>query len=175
MSDASSDAVFIERLTSCQVRLRAFALSIVPRSDDADDVLQSACVKLWEKRGDYDPDRNFFPWASGFVLIEVLRLRRKKATDKLMFGEALINSLAADYVAGVTEMDLRREQLRLCVAKLSPRDRDLLGERYDADLKAKQLAGKRGMPVTTVYSALARIRESLYRCIEANLAKQTHA
>jgi RNA polymerase sigma-70 factor (ECF subfamily) len=170
-----NDQQFVECLTSSQTRLRAYAISLVRSPVDADDLLQNACLTLWEKRETYDTERNFFSWACGFVLIEILRFRRKKATDKLMFDEALINTLAAEYVAKSGEYDLRREKLHLCVAKLSKKDRGLLRDRYSLGVKPKEMSQLRGWPLTTVYSALSRIRKSLYQCIEANLAQQSHS
>lgn len=174
MSNKLDDGQFVERLTSCQARLRAYAIMLVRSPTDADDIMQNACLTLWDKREDYDRSRDFFPWACGVILIEVLRFRRKRATEKLLFDEALINSLAEDFIAQSAEYDSRREQLHHCVAKLSEQDRDLLTDRYRLNVKPKKLSKLRGWPVSTVYSALTRIRESLYRCIEANLAQQSH-
>ena len=174
MREPISDARFVEFLTTSQVRLRSYALSLVRVPTDADDVLQNASIALWEKRKDYDPDRDFFPWACGVVLIEVLRYRRKMATDKLMFDEALINTLAADYILRADELDRRRELLHDCVDKLNEKDRGLLSDRYQFSVKPKELAQRYGCPPTTVYSALSRIREALFRCIEIGLARDSH-
>lgn len=169
-----TDAQFVELLTSGQVRLRSYALSLVFASADADDIVQAASLAMWEKRQTYDPERSFLSWGSGFVLKEVLRHRRKVATDKLMFGEALISMLATDYLNHVDEIDLRREQLNRCVEKLGDEDRELLSERYTSGTNAKQIAQQRGVPPTTIYSALTRIRETLYTCVESHIAKASH-
>ena len=174
MAKALSDAEFVELLTSTQVRLRMYALALVRESSDADDVVQCACLALWEKRQSFDPERSFFSWACGVVLTEVLRLRRKRATDKLMFGEALINTLAAEYLAHTREIDERRALLHNCVENLSQKDRSLLEERYTEGTKTIQIAKSRGVPPTTMYSALSRIREALFRCVESGLAQHSH-
>lgn len=174
MASQITDGQFVERLTASQGRLRAYAISLVRDPVDADDLLQNASLTLWEKREKYDADRDFFPWACGMVLIEVLRYRRKKATDKLLFDEALINTLAVEYVANSVEYDRRREQLHKCVDKLSEKDRRLLEDRYKLNVAPKNLSQLRGWPVTTVYSALSRIRANLNRCVQATLAQQSH-
>ena len=172
--DKLSDGQFVEVLTSNQVRLRSYALSLIRNPVDADDVLQNASIALWEKRKDYDSGRDFFPWACGVLLIEVLRYRRKRATDKLMFDEMLITTLAADYMTHADELDRRRELLHSCIEKLSEEDQGLLEERYRSNVKPKEISSKRGCPVTTIYSALTRIREALHRCVESNLAQSSH-
>jgi RNA polymerase sigma-70 factor (ECF subfamily) len=174
MTEPLSDSRFVELLTSSQVRLRCYALSLIRISADADDVVQNASIALWEKRKEYDPNRDFFPWACGVVLVEVLRYRRKVATDKLMFDEVLLNTLATEYIKHVDELDHRRELLHDCVLKLPEKDKVLLNERYGDSIKPKEIAKKHGCPPTTVYSALARIRESLHRCIDVSMAQDSH-
>ncbi|QDT69291.1 RNA polymerase sigma factor [Planctomycetes bacterium MalM25] len=174
MPEAITDPQFIELLTANQMRLRSFALALAPFGADADDALQSSCLKMWEKRDKYDPGRAFLPWACGFVRLEVLRIRRERVQENLLFDEELISTLAIDYVEDVARYDARREQLWYCVKKLPEKDRNLLSARYLQNAKPKEISKEHGAPLTTIYSALARIRKSLHRCVEAFLAQQTH-
>lgn len=169
-----TDEQFVERLTASQLRLRAYAISLVRVPSDADDVLQNASLTLWKKRGDFDADRDFFPWACGFLLVEVHRLRRKSATEKLMFDANLIDTLASEYVQQIDELDQRLQVLQQCIGKLSEKDRLLLKERYRSGFRPKEIAKKRGCPVTTLYSALGRIRGLLQACIETTLLQEHH-
>lgn len=170
-----TDAQFVDCLSSNQARLRAYAISMVRNPTDADDLLQNACLTLWEKRERYDADRDFFPWACGFVLIEILRHRRKQATDKLMFDENLITTLAAEYLANSEEYDTRRESMHKCLSKLGVEDRGLLEDRYCLNVKPKEMSELRGKPLPTIYGSLSRIRRALHRCIEASMAQQSHS
>ncbi|NOY41202.1 MAG: sigma-70 family RNA polymerase sigma factor [Planctomycetes bacterium] len=175
MAKHLTDEQFIEILTSSQVRLRAFAISMVRPRSDADDVLQNACMTLWKERGKYDADRDFFPWAYGVVLNNVLRHRKKKATDKLLFNDALICTLATEYVDHADEFDLRRQLLHACIAKLNNKDRGLLEERYTSSIKPKIISQQRSWPLSSVYSSLSRIRVLLHRCIETKLVQQSRS
>lgn len=174
MTESIDDGKFVELLTSHQARLRTYALSLLRNPSDADDVLQNACIDLWKKREQYDEGRPFLPWASRVVLIEALRQRRRAATDRLMFDETLMNALGVEYVLHLDLMDRRRELLQECIEKLSSKDRAMLSERYRQGVRPKEMAAKAGRPATTVYSALSRIREALYRCIEAGLGRDSH-
>lgn len=169
-----TDAQFVDCLSSNQARLRAYAISMVRSPSDADDLLQNACLTLWEKREQYDSDRKFFPWACGFVLIEILRHRRKMATDKLMFDAELINTLSEEYLADADAYDMRRETMHKCLAKLNGEDRGLLEDRYCMNVKPKEISEMHGLPLPTIYGSLSRIRRALHRCIKANLAQQFH-
>ncbi len=54
----------------------AYILTLTPDRNDATDVYQQTCLALLEKQAEYDPRREFFPWACGFALNEVRRFRR---------------------------------------------------------------------------------------------------
>ena len=75
---ASPDEGFVELLTKYQLQLRSYIFALVRDSSAADDVMQDASVALWKMRQGYDPSRDFFRWACGVALIEVLRFRRKR-------------------------------------------------------------------------------------------------
>lgn len=174
MAEQLTDGQFVELLTSSQSRLGAFALTLVRSRADAEDVLQNACIALWEKRGVYDVDRNFFSWACGVVMFEVLKYREKAGRDKLVFDNTLIETLSAEYVVRADELELRRQLLSICITKLSDKDRQILEERYGSNIKPKTIAQQRKCPLQSVYTTLSRIRVSLLRCVEKNLARQAH-
>ncbi len=173
-SDVNLDDSFVELLAKNQVRLRSYIATLVRDSGAADDLLQEACMALWKNRKAYDSSRDFFRWACGMALVEVLRFRRKIATDKLLFDEALLNTLAADYVKHVEEWDRRELALSGCLQKLSAKDRWLLDARYRSGVSTSQIAQQLDRPLSTVYSSLARIRESLYRCVQSAIAQESH-
>ena len=54
------DAEFVDLLVTSQVPLRAFAVSLVGNTQDADDVLQSASIVLWQKRAAFLRGSDFF-------------------------------------------------------------------------------------------------------------------
>ena len=174
MDNQLSDAAFVERLAAAQMKLRAYAISLVWRPSDADDILQNVSLALWEKRENYDASRDFFAWACGVVLVEVKRYRQRSATERLVFGDELIETLATEYVEKSNELDSQMEALRSCVDKLDKKDRELLRDRYRSNYKPKELSDRMGCPVQTLYSALARVRHLLQRCVVSTLAKETH-
>lgn len=169
-----TDERFVQLLTQNQLRLRTYIFTLVRDSSHADDILQEASIALWKKRESFDTSRDFFRWACGIALIEVLRHRRKAAADRLQFDEALVNLLAEEYIEHAEESDRRRAALPDCLNKLSEQDRWLVSARYSSGITVKQIAEQLGRPLSTVYSSLARIRESLYRCVEHSIALESH-
>jgi RNA polymerase sigma-70 factor, ECF subfamily len=172
--EQSPDDCFVQLLAQNQLRLRAYIFTLVRDCSDADDVLQDASIALWKKRATFDPSRDFFRWACGVALIEVLRFRRKSATDKLQFDEALISTLAEEYLEYSDECDRRRAALPHCLKKLSDQDRWLVGARYSAEITVAQIAEQLGRPLSTVYSSLVRIRETLFRCVQQAISREAH-
>ncbi len=161
---------FVQMLAEHQRRLRAYVFTLGPDCSHADDVLQDASVALWKRRDAYDRSRDFFPWACGVALIEVLRYRRKMATDRLQFDDALINTLSMEYLERSDDVEVRQAALADCLKKLSGHDYWLITSRYSVGTRVPELAASIGRPASTVYSALARIREVLHRCVERTLA-----
>jgi RNA polymerase sigma-70 factor (ECF subfamily) len=168
------DAEFVELLTTSQLRLRAFTISLVSNPTEADDILQNARMALWQKRHEYRHDGGFVPWALKIVYIEVLRHRRRRAKERLQFDETLLATLAEDYLKHVDDLNRLRDYLPNCVGKLKERDRQLIELRYTSGKTIVGIAEQLACPPSTVYNALARIRQLLYDCIRRSLAQEYH-
>lgn len=173
-NDQKCDDGYVELMTKNQLRLRSFILTLVRDAPTADDVLQDTSLVVWKKRREFDFNKDFFRWACGIALLEVLQYRRKSDADKLLFDEDLINVLAVDYVEHVEDWDRQRSALRDCIQKLTARDRWLLDARYLSGIKTAAIAEQLGRPLSTVYSSLSRIREALFRCVQSTLAQEAH-
>ena len=58
---------FIQLFTSHEKQIYRYILSLMPHSQDAQDVLQETAIALYNKIEDYDPTRPFAPWAFRFA------------------------------------------------------------------------------------------------------------
>ncbi|MCA9240747.1 MAG: sigma-70 family RNA polymerase sigma factor [Planctomycetales bacterium] len=168
------DAEFVDLQVTSQVPLRAFAVSLVGNTQDADDVLQSASIVLWQKRAAFLRGSDFFRWAAKVVHIEVLRHRRARSTEKLWFDESLLATLADEYPKYVSELDRHHEHLPRCLARLKPADRKLVELRYTAGKTILDIAEQLSRPQSTVYNGLARIRKALYECLRHSSSQEVH-
>ena len=163
--------LFVQLLAKHQCALNSFVSSLVPTRADAEDVLQETSLALWRKWPEYDVDRDFFRWACGIAHIEVVRHRRKAATDRLWFNEELIEVLSSEMVENADLFDLRRDALEGCVKKLPRADRSLLELRYQSGMSVDTVASSLGRTTRTVHRSFSRIRRLLYQCINATLRK----
>ena len=112
---------FLRLFSRFEGNLRAFVASLVPTWDGVDEVMQESSVVLWRKFYQFDSkgeESSFLNWAFMIARYEVLKYRRRMATDRLRLSDDVFD-LLADEAADVAEQQREREQaLRQCVQRL---------------------------------------------------------
>src|SRR5215475_15527031 len=91
--------------TAAQPTISAFIRTLIPHYQQADEVLQRVAVTLVRKFDQYDASRPFAAWAVGFAKFEVLYYRRERATDKHLFGDDIVEHIAARYERLAEDVD----------------------------------------------------------------------
>ena len=84
----TSEENFVQLFAANERHLRAFVRSVGLDWNAVDDVVQTVSLVMWRKFDQFDPDRpgsKFIDWAFMIARYEVLKYRRKKATDRLVF------------------------------------------------------------------------------------------
>jgi RNA polymerase sigma-70 factor, ECF subfamily len=165
---------FVQLFAKHQRGIQAYLWTLVLNRADCDDLMQETSVSLWRKWSEFDPQRDFFRWACGIAFIEVLRFRRKTASQRLWFSEELMETLAVEFVDDAERGDMRAAALQACLEKLSERERKIIEARYRAGASAEKLAEELNRPVSTLYKMVARIRNRLYACIEGTITRESH-
>jgi RNA polymerase sigma-70 factor (ECF subfamily) len=145
-------------------------MTLIPRRDDAEEILQRTAVTLWEKFSEYDQARPFMPWALRFAYFEALNFRKQMARDRLIFCEEILQALAESRETQAVLLSKQRAALSHCVTKLNSADRALLERRYNDAATIAALAEDVGRTVKSLYRRLDRIREALVRCVDRQLA-----
>lgn len=163
---------FLRLYSIYQKQIYAFIGTFLRDAADIDEVLQETSIVLWSKFGDFRPDGDFLRWAFGIARLEVLRYVRKQKKGGCPFDEQLIELLAEERRQQVDYLDRRRDALRLCLEKLSGRDRALIDECYGPDTLIKQVAERLRRPVNAVYQSLSRIRRTLHECVSRTISIQ---
>src|SRR5262245_14438613 len=144
-------------------------MTLLPRRDDAEEVLQRTATVLWEKFGEYDREREFLPWALRVAYFEVLNFRKQIARDRLVFREDVIEALAETRESLASQLEAQRSALALCLGELSAEDQNLLRRRYADSETIAALADERGKTAKALYRRLDRLREAIARCAERRL------
>ncbi|MEK6259269.1 MAG: sigma-70 family RNA polymerase sigma factor [Planctomycetota bacterium] len=154
-------------------RLLRYILTLMPRRGDAEEVLQRTATALWEHFAEYDPTRDFFPWAVRFAYFEVLNYRKEWARDRLVFRSEVLEELIDTRASLDGMLERRREALLVCLRQLVPQDVDLLRRRYCSPETIAMLARELDATAKTLYRRLDRIRERLEECVSRRVASST--
>lgn len=163
------ETLFIRRMTACRNALNAFIFTLLPKPEQAEEVLQNTHIEMWVKR-DAFTEGNFLAWACRIAHFKVLEYRSALARDRLIFDDELIDVISADaeqYQAGGDE---RSHALEDCLDVLPSAQRDLLHKRYAGGYSVLELASQVKRPAGSLRVTLFRIRKALLDCIQRKLA-----
>lgn len=151
-------------------RLLRYIMTLVPRRNEAEEILQRTATALWENFDQYDTTREFYPWASRFAYFEILKYRRDHARERLVFRDDVLQDLAETRASMEDGLERRREALVLCLAELVAQDVELLRRRYCGQDSIAQMAQEIGATAKSLYRRLDRIRERLANCVSRRVA-----
>jgi len=173
MDQHQRQAEFVRLIAEAQRRLYAYILTLVPRPDVADDILQETNMVLWEKCDQFELGTDFSAWAATIAHFQTLAyLKRHNRQRWLRFDDELIGKLAPVAAERVDAFDDRRRALHHCLSKLPEADRQLIRCRYNEDTPVKHVAEQVGRSAGAIKQALYRIRGTLLQCIEKTLAAE---
>ena len=164
---------FIALIERHERAIRSVVRSMLPSSQDANDVMQEVCLACWHKFADFDPDRSedaFFRWACVIARFEVLKHRRKCARDRLVLSEETIQWLSADAEERVSRSELERQALEDCLGTLQPSDRRLILSIHVRGDSVAKIARQLGQNVRRLYSLVNVLRDRLGDCVRSKLA-----
>lgn len=148
-------------------KLFGIVLRILQDRSAAEDALQEAFVRIWQRAGDYDPQ-------AGPTLVWLGAIARHKAIDRLRQNRnaRLIQAdrgwleRRADMRDGETDF-AHREALAHCLETVEPDQRDCLVLAYCDGWSREELAARHDRPVNTIKTWLRRGLINLRSCLEA--------
>jgi RNA polymerase sigma-70 factor (ECF subfamily) len=167
--DDTQAELLVRLLSRHQDDLFRYIFALVPREEDARDILQETCVALLRKFAEYDPSKPFLPWAFRFASMEVLKFRDRANRQILLFRQELLTQLAEERADRDTMLHLRLQALDDCLRQLPPADRRLIGHRYHRRTPIESLVQMLGYSRRTLFRHLDRIRRVLLECISRRL------
>src|ERR1700742_2539108 len=120
-----SSEQFITLLNAAHGRLLGFLRVMLGNNPDAEDVLQRASMTIWRKFGEYDPEKDFFTWASSFAFYEAKNFQRVSARSRLHFDDALLERLAEERLTDLDQREARLAAMDRCIEELDHPGREL--------------------------------------------------
>ncbi|MDN5937153.1 MAG: sigma-70 family RNA polymerase sigma factor [Salinisphaera sp.] len=151
--------------------LYAVLLRILRNPDRAQDALQEAYIKIWQKAGSYAPDRGSpLTWLLAVARYGALdALRRQRPEVAMPEDPDLAAALLEDETGQSPDRENENLQsldaVRTCLTTLTPQQRNSVLLAYYEGLTHQELAQRLGAPIGTVKSwirrGLARLRDCL--------------
>jgi RNA polymerase sigma-70 factor, ECF subfamily len=175
MTQDPRTAEFLGLYASCQRQLYVYVRSQVPLANETDDLIQEISAVLWEKFDSFRRGESFVRWACGIARMKILKYRqecRKRGRFVLGLDEELVDLVLNESLEISETACVMSEALRRCMEKLSPREMIILRERFEAGKSVKQIAQRWDRTESAVYKSLQTIYDSLYDCIQAELARK---
>lgn len=164
---------FLALMMPNQRSIRNFIYSIHPEAGDLDDLMQDTAISLWEKFDTFDATREFLPWAMRLAYFEVLRFRKKRSRDRLVFSDQLVDVLAGE-ASEAPVAEPVRQALDSCLCQLDARARDVIEARYGQGTSITDLAAARNESVHRLYRVLEKVRGLLIACVRRQLSAEGH-
>ncbi len=168
-----SEEQFIRLFVSHEGELRAFAFTLMPCPADAEDVVQDACVAMWQRIGDLESAESFRPWAYSFIRFTALNRIRKLKRSPLQFCGELVEILAEEGRAEAERANAEMRALSACLEKLPEVQGEIIRRYYtSATTRMADVADALSRNAAGLYKSLERTRELLKLCISRTLAEQ---
>jgi RNA polymerase sigma-70 factor (ECF subfamily) len=144
----------------------------------AEDVVQSAFVRAYERIGQFDSHRPFGPWFMRVVVNDAVKAVSRRE-PKVSFYEGGAEDLLirlADPGAGpheiAEEAETRRRVWR-AMAELPPVQRAVIVQRYFLGMSEAEMAQSGGSPPGTIKSRLNAARKGLSKLLRLHLRTQS--
>jgi RNA polymerase sigma-70 factor, ECF subfamily len=164
---------FMGLLSDSQSRLMGCIYALLHSMQDAEEVYQQVCLRMWQKFDDFQPGSDFAKWGCSIAYLEVMNFSRRKRGARVLFSDEFISELAtweAEQPADDSERHIAA--LRACMERLRDRDRHLIELRYVGVQAVVGIAQQVGRTPQSVCNSLGRIRASLLACIKRSLAAE---
>jgi RNA polymerase sigma-70 factor (ECF subfamily) len=166
---------FVRLLGSHERQLTGYVHTLVPVWQDAEDILQETRLRLWEQFELFRADADFSAWAIAIANYMVKAHRKRCLRQRVSFSDDLLEQISQHIPAlSASSHDDRLSSLLECVRTLSSASRKLLRAFCSSHQTTKELAGELGQTPSAVYSALFRIRRSLFDCVQKRLREERH-
>ena len=165
---AQRDRVAFQSLyAATSAKLYGIILRILVRRSLADEVLQDVFVRIWERAGDFQPERaSAITWMATIARNRALdELRRLNVTPLTEMPDGL--DMASDLDNALEQME-QSEQLRAlmtCLNGLEGDKREIVLLAYYRGMSRDALARRYGRPVATIKTWLHRSLAQLRLCL----------
>ena len=149
-----------EILPSLLPRLWRFGLRLARNKEDAEDLVQRACVRALERRHQLQPGTSALSWTFSImhsVWLNEVRARQIRSRASLEWSEELVDTIATPS-GSYPELKVLHWEIMKAVDELPDAQRVVMLLVASEGLSYQEAADTLGIPIGTVMSRLARAR-----------------
>ncbi len=165
--------LFVRQLSLAHQPIQRCIRTWLPDKNDSDDAIQETYLLLWRKFDQFVPGTDFTRWACSIAFKVARRVHERRRSSqrfvKTAFSDELLHEIRHIQEGNFEYLELRREQLRQCLAELSTNDASVLQAYYSEGRTVAQIARQKKQSERAIYRQLERLRLALYRCINRHL------
>src|SRR5215468_9883271 len=173
----------IDALTSLveryQNRLYRYLLRLAKQPATAEDLFQQTWLRVMERIGSYDPERNFETWlfsvAHNLAIDYFRRYRPESLDEPLPSGQTREELLPGAGPSALEKLLAGERAARLSAAmiELPVVYREVLSLRFEEEMKLEEIAAVLMVPLSTVKTRLHRGLKGLRQVLEKKLEMGT--
>ncbi|MGV1754188.1 sigma-70 family RNA polymerase sigma factor [Agrobacterium sp. CG674] len=139
--------------------LRRYARSLVRSTSDADDLVQDALVKAYERQRTFKSDGNLRHWL--LSILHNTHIDRHRSASARQRSDDIVSSDAALSYPAPQEQSAYLSQVKDAFMRLPDEQREALHLVAIEDLSYQEAAETLGIPVGTLMSRVSRARAAL--------------
>ncbi len=152
---------FIERISPVQHRLFRFALQMTGHRDQAEDVIQEVCIRLWNRRGQLHEIENIEAWCMTItrnLCLDLLKSRHRKLSE-LPADPDWADSGPEPHRQAELNEDM--ELIRICLQSLPEKQHVAIHLREVEGMSYQEIANMTGETLTQVKTLIHRGRKAI--------------
>jgi RNA polymerase sigma-70 factor (ECF subfamily) len=165
---------FMSLLVQNQKWIQAYISYMVPNRSDCEDILQDTLTEMWNKFDEYKEGTNFKAWGISIARFKVLSHQAKYQKFKFHFHSDTIKLLEKESHVELDEKHLENQKdiLKGCLKKLSSKEREYLGFRYEQQLTFEGIADRFGVSMQAAFKAISIIHARLLKCVHLGMESE---
>jgi RNA polymerase sigma-70 factor (ECF subfamily) len=172
MAEPDKAELFIVQLSGIERSLALYVMTLVPRPQDAEDILQQSKLVMWRCFDQFQPGTNFGAWARKIAFHQVLTYRKRQKKNQLQVSDEFLEIIASEVESNDEALEVQRQLLTQCMAKLDAEHRQILNLRYHEGAEIEDIAEQTQKTEGAVYRLLSRIRKNLHECVTRSIKKE---
>lgn len=147
----------------------SIALKIVRIREDAEEIVQDAFIKAYQKLSSFRKDAKFSTWLYRIVYNGAISHTRKRRLESTELTSGTIENYSVDEISeGVSEMDKQqqKELVNKLIDQLPALEFTLINLYYRQELSVDEISGITDLSASNVKVKLYRIRKAMFHKLQ---------